>query len=352
MGSATSKNIVKALNSVVVTAVMDVVQDNSVVISAVNRLDIRCKNSLFEGGSQTNNISVNTTAVQTAISSNEFKEALQNTVAQMAKAVNGALNPGKADSTNIAIAMNSIANTMLTNISQNCSFTGTLLNEIVCEVGADGNTVKSWKQSNILNEVTNCTQLGQSDNNLVADLTNALKQSASSTNEGLFGPLMLIIIIIIIGVIAFFLVNGKTVGDVLKTPYPWLSGFGVVGVLWFTKTGPFSFKIKPDGYTVCGLKKPDPTPNPDCTDTSVCNKPTKPSGAYLPCNCDGKSSIVAACNTKGNKTATVPCTSCTDSEDCLTGYTLEAKNLACGTTMSASNRQTTSKPRALSTLYL
>lgn len=338
MGGATSKNIAKALNEVAINSVMQVIQDNSVTIGGENIASFGpgCSDSTFTDIKQSIFISVNVKAAQAAINSPDFTTSMTNSVNQLAKAVNGALNPGKAKTSNVANVINKYTANILAQFQQNCSFASYLKNIVTCD--ATGITVKGLTQTAMLNMVSSCAQKATNDPKLQVELDNALKQTGSATNEGLLGPLMMIIAIIAAAIVAFFAFGGKSVGQVFSTPWPWLTGVGLggayVGVRWYTKTGLFAYKPKVDPYPTCGLAgTPDPSDG-SCQGPKGTCQINPPSGAYQPCECpSGATSVEVTCsidpNTGVPKTATIPCGS--------DGYTQADITKACGGTPSVSS---------------
>lgn len=332
MGSASSKNIIKAVNDVAISSVMQVVQDNSVAVGGENNFVIGpgCSGSTLKDIQQSITISVNVSAVQAAINSPNFTTSLQNSINQIAQASAAALNPGKAKAQNVADAINKYSAKILATFTQNCNFSGVLGNSFTC--AGSGVNVSGVTQTAALNLVSSCVQKATNDPALETELSNAIKQTASAKTESLLGPLLLIVAVIGATIVAFFAFGGKSVGQVFSTPWPWVTGLGLAGaytgVRWYTKTGLFAYKPKVSPYPSCGLSgTPDPQGAPCSGPQGTCN-PRPPAGAYKPCPCPkGATTTQVVCEvdpTTGQpRTVSVPCSS--------NGYTQADIAKACGT---------------------
>ena len=298
MGGVTSKNVVEAINNVGINSIMNVIQDNSTVVSA--------ENNIYLGGGCSANIGkinqsvylkVNNTAVSETIRTTEFSVSLQNQIQQLAVAMSQALtfNPGSTEAENFAKAVNNLGYHMATNITQNCASTIVAKNTITCTDGANP-LIGTINQGIVIDAVKSCVQAATNNESLTAELTNAVKQSATAKQESLFGPLAFIIIIVILGVVAVLVFGGKTAGDVLTKPWIYLAVLaglaGLTGVMFYTKTGPFKPNLN-SNTIACGLTCPTPG-------GSNCSTPL-----YQPCNSPSNPKVCqsTACDKTG-KTAT------------------------------------------------
>ena len=278
MGGNTSKNVTEAINKVGIESIMNVIQDNSTVISAINNVNLGPGCSGTIGNiNQSIYLKVNTSAVSAAVKQDQFSVAMQNQIQQIALASSQALsfNPASNDAQNYAKAVNALGAKMISNITQNCTTNILAQNNITCS-GTGPFSTGAINQGITIDAIKSCVQTATQDTQLQADLTNAIKQSAVAKQESLFGPLTIIIIVVILGVVAVLVFGGKSTSEILGKPWIYLAVLaglaGFTGVLWYTKKGPFKPNITPaDTGKVCGLAC-------QSTDPSVCA-----SSIYQPC---------------------------------------------------------------------
>ena len=299
MGSSSSKNVLKGVNEIFNKSVAQVVQDNSVTMAASNTINVEgCSNVNVMNNTQENIISVNVDAVSNAVISDEFTNKLKSQITQLSKAVTQQLNlnPGHADAQNIAESMNKIGTELQRSFSQNCRTTLMGSNRIQCK---DSNNVNIAfnTQRNVMTSLVKCSQISIANSKVANDLISAIQQTAVAKNENMFGPLSMIVMMIVAGVVAALVFGGKSTSEVLRSPWPWgtaLAGGGAyLGVSKYTSSGPFAVKANAPDKPMCGLDPGNKQPKP-CPAGKTCTDPDA-SGAFEKCPSGQACSSNAVC---------------------------------------------------------
>lgn len=300
MGGNTSKNVTEAINKVGIESIMNVVQDNSTVISASNNINLNGCTGKIGNINQSIYLNVNTSAVSDSVKQTQFSVQMQNQIQQIALAASQALsfNPASNDAENFAKAVNALGAKMIANITQNCTTNIVANNSINC-IGPGKFTTGDINQGIFIDSVKSCVQTATDDDQLQADLANAIKQSAVAKQESLFGPLMLIIIVVILGVVAVLVFGGKSSAEILGKPWIYLAVLaglaGFTGVLWYTKKGPFTPNITPaDTGKICGVTCNSTDPNICAASIYQPCPPPPPPGTSTACSGD-KPNILSPC---------------------------------------------------------
>ena len=156
---------------------------NSFIISGNNNT-FACKSA----ADQSNRMTLNTSCVQSAVSSEQFQNNLQASIAQQLKSSQQQLTGWLSDqSSNSASNVLTKVSTQVDQSSiQKCNQSIAGTNTV--DISGSGNQLPCPTQSNIITSVSSCALNSTSNQKAVETLTNTLNQHATTSVESIFQP--------------------------------------------------------------------------------------------------------------------------------------------------------------------
>lgn len=202
MGSSYAKNVAKDMTNVFVKVINTSNQTCQSHNVQSNVIDI-CGNS--SGGNedfttnQSNSVQTSISCVQNNQFSTQLSTAISDATQQVTNATTHAFGFGSATSKNISDDIETLANIVKNQYFQSCVNLNSQFNGLkVCKNSPQGNLIVNASQNNFETATINCIQQDSAVTGIQTQITNDLSQRATATVEGLLGPLVFIVILIIV----------------------------------------------------------------------------------------------------------------------------------------------------------
>lgn len=250
MGGSFSKNVVEVAADMSATVLNQTFEEMQTEVDAnlVVRFGPGCKMNNVDI-KQSQIIQVQKSAMQAAFNSTQVKQTIEAQIHQMAETVtqNFSLNMSKKKAENFAEMFFDLATAVVNTVSQDCSQSILLNQEVTCDAAGGGAAIGDVNvdQSQVANFLGRCLQQSQSVGKIAQDIQVAFDQTASVVEKNALMWLGLIAGIVIVFIV-MFVQAGKTVVErvtnwkfiVAMTP---LIGFGVyLAIAASTESWPFA----------------------------------------------------------------------------------------------------------------
>lgn len=185
MGSAQSKNKSQIINNTVQQVIFQTIQSCKAPISQQQIISIqKSKNVFISDVNMSQYASINMQCMNTAFNSTQFNTQMQNALKQTAKSQAAALNFNSASSSNVSKTINNLTQTIQNTMSQTCAQSITQQQALIVD-SSQNVVVQNVSFDQNATAYVKCLQQSQNYNNLVAELSTNIDQTASSKTTGL-----------------------------------------------------------------------------------------------------------------------------------------------------------------------
>lgn len=207
MGNSSARNILDSYTNAMISVANNVIQDCDVTANSQQQIFINnCGQVLIQDFNIARTLNVDSTCVQSSISTNNIDQQLTQIATQMATAINNNLNlTGTATADNITNLSINLSTAIRNEAAQNCSSLFGVRQSINIDCSQSPfprATVSGIKGSTTGDIITNCLQQSNNVNNIKQQLQVIIDQKASATVEN--G--LIFIIYLVVGIILFYFI--------------------------------------------------------------------------------------------------------------------------------------------------
>ena len=244
MGSTQTKNITNLTSKALAESTNNFLQDmqtNNEITQGIYVSDVE-GDVVISGNKQDARVSINMNALQSAMSSQEAQQDLASTVAQSAKSLTQDLSLFNfSDSENRVSQYVESTIKLASNVSQSCSASGSVTQEIVVNNVKGNVEITDNTQSSLIDVYTNCISDAVSNSSTLQKIQTEIEQEAEATTKGINVVALAIIALLCLALpllIPLFGI-GAAFNQVLKIIFPIIMVIGIVFLLlWqFYTTG-------------------------------------------------------------------------------------------------------------------
>jgi hypothetical protein len=208
MGVASSTNVIDQAINASIKVLNETTTDCTSKVNGVQEIIVRnpCfENVKISGNKFTNVVEFDIRCAQDAANQNDTKQQVQTEMDQLAETLVGSLGIGYAKSKNVTKLTQTMATDITNRTTLNCfADVGSKQSIIVerddpeCKDRAGELEITYNEMSNLTSGITACMQKEVNSNSAAQDLKSIVRQKATATVEGVLGPFLMILIVLLL----------------------------------------------------------------------------------------------------------------------------------------------------------